>query len=152
MLLVFLKLLLQRGLNTIRLLLWMLIQKELYAFMFQMIISIIDDKPLNTSCQLVDFPEKPLFSGFSDFCNSRTSTRVLLTDYIAILSPHMLKYIKYVCIVANLSETQISKLCHIILICFHPSLVIPLIHVLQLIQYRLNYPECQLILDNICTV
>ncbi len=130
----------------------MLIQKELYAFMFQMIISIINYKSFYTSCQLVNFPEKPLFSSFSDFCNSRTSPCILLAYHIAIFSPHIFKYIKYVCIITDLSESQVSKLCSIILVRFHPTLIIPLIHVLQLIQYCLNYPKCQLILYNICSI
>jgi hypothetical protein len=47
----------------------MLVEEKFDAFMLETIVSIIDNKTLNPSCQLINFSKKPLLSGFGDFGN-----------------------------------------------------------------------------------
>ena len=88
----------------------MLIQEQLYALMLQPVISVIDDESLDPACELIDLPEEPLLPGLSDLGDRRTRPRVLLTNYIAVIRPHVLQDVEDVRIVTHLRETHHIKL------------------------------------------
>ena len=107
---IFLKLLLQRSPYPVRLLLWMLIQEQLYALMLQPVIPVIDNESFDAACQLIDLPEEPLLPGLRDLGDRRTCPRVLLTNHIPVIRPHVLQNVEDVRIVTHLRETHHIKL------------------------------------------
>lgn len=78
--------------------------------MLQPIVPGIDNESFDTACQLIDLPEEALLPGLRDLGDCRACPRVLLTDYITIVSPHVLQYVENVRIVAHLCEPHHIKL------------------------------------------
>ena len=107
---IFLKLLLQRSPYPVRLLLWVLIQEQLYALMLQPVIPVIDNESFDAACQLIDLPKEPLLPGLRDLGDRRTCPRVLLTNHITVIRPHVLQNVEDVRIVTHLRETHHIKL------------------------------------------
>jgi hypothetical protein len=115
--------------------------------MLKIVFERVVPEPGRSDFHLFNLAHNTLLPIFSDGCDGRTSSRILLAKNVSILSPHLLNSFKDM-YVSTIRETHHSELRLIIapVISFH------LRGFIETIQYIFQYPHCYLSLRDVCPI
>lgn len=144
-LLVLLKLLLERGLDAVLRLQRMLGQQYLNALVLAAVLHVVLDEAFDPLLELVDLPKEALLASLGHRCDGGASACILLADHVSIFSPDLLQVVKHGIVVIAASQTEHIELGRVLIRGLRRG-------ALDLVEDVFNYLQRDPILDDVRAV